>query len=108
MNRVQFAWWGYVRSMIRLHSQNQKRDDLSRVELLEIQAVNAAIKLTAEKADGRERLELIRMVYWMRDRVTIQRASLDLYISYSTAKRWHREFFLLVAEQFGLYDPPGK
>lgn len=100
-----FSWWAYVRSMIRLYPQNQKRDDLSRVEVLEVYAVDAAIKLTAAKPDGQERLELMHKAYWKRNTVTVQRAAMELFISYSTAKRWNKEFFLLVAETFGLYDP---
>lgn len=106
MSKLQFAWWGYVRMMIRRYQQQQKRDNLSRVELLEIQAVTKAIEQTAEKPDGRERLDLIHRAYWRRNRVTLQRAAMDLYISYATARRWNYDFFIAVAEAFGLYDPP--
>lgn len=94
-----------MKNMIRWYRQQQKRDDLSRIELLEVYAVTEAIERTAEKPDGAERLALIRRVYWRRNRVTLNRAAMDVYISYSTAKRWHYDFCLLVAEAFGLYDP---
>lgn len=94
-----------MKNMIRWYRQQQKRDDLSRIELLEVYAVTEAIERTAEKPDGAERLELIRRVYWRRNRVTLNRAAMDVYISYSTARRWHYDFCLLVAEAFGLYDP---
>lgn len=94
-----------MKNMIRWCRQQQKREDLSRIELLEVYAVAEAIERTAEKPDGMERLELIRRVYWRRNRVTLNRAAMDVYISYSTAKRWHRDFCLLVAEAFGLYEP---
>lgn len=106
MKRQQFAWWPYVRNMIRQYPKQQKRDDLSRIELLEVLAVTEAIEQTAEMQDGEERVGLIQKVYWKHNKVTMQRAAMDLFISYTTAKRWHKEFFLLVAEQFGLYDPP--
>lgn len=94
-----------MKNMIRWYRQQQKHDDLSRIELLEVYAVTEAIERTAEKPDGMERLELIRRVYWRRNRVTLNRAAMDVYISYSTAKRWHYDFCLLVAEAFGLYEP---
>lgn len=94
-----------MRNMIRAYQKQQKREDLSRIELLEVYAVTEAIEQTAEKLDGAERLELIRRVYWRRNRVTLNRAAMDVYISYSTAKRWHYDFCLLVAEAFGLYEP---
>lgn len=94
-----------MKNMIRWYRQQQKRDDLSRIELLEVYAVTEAIERTAEKPDGTERLELIRRVYWRRNRVTLNRAAMDVYISYSTARRWHYDFCLLVAEAFGLYEP---
>jgi hypothetical protein len=105
MSGQQFAWWTYVRNMMRQYQKHKGRSDLNRVELLEVQAVNKAIEQTAEKPDGQERLELIRRVYWRRNRVTLNRAAMDIYISYSTAKRWHYDFCLLVAEAFGLYEP---
>ena len=94
-----------MRNMTRDYQKQQKREDLSRIELLEVYAVTEAIERTAEKPDGMERLELIRRVYWRRNRVTLNRAAMDVYISYSTAKRWHYDFCLLVAEAFGLYEP---
>ena len=105
MSGQQFTWWPYVRNMIRQYQRYQKREELSRVELLEVQAVNKAIEQTAAKPDGQERLELMHKAYWKRNTVTVQRAAMELFISYSTAKRWNKEFFLLVAEAFGLYDP---
>ena len=94
-----------MRNMIRDYQKQKKRDDLSRIELLQVYAVKEAIERTEEKPDGAERMELIHRVYWRRNRVTLNRAAMDIYISYSTAKRWHYDFFLLVAEAFGLYEP---
>lgn len=105
MSGQQFTWWPYAKNMIRQYQKHKGRSNLNRVELLEVQAVNKAIEQTAEKPDGQERLELLRKVYWTKHAVTVYRAAAELYISYSTAKRWNKEFFLLVAESFGLYDP---
>lgn len=94
-----------MRNMIRDYQKQKKRDDLSRIELLQVYAVKEAIERTEEKPDGAERMELIHRVYWRRNRVTLNRAAMDIYISYSTARRWHYDFCLLVAEAFGLYEP---
>ena len=106
MSKLSFTWWPYVRNMIRRYPKRRKCDTLPRVDLLETDAVATAMNKTAMKPDGRERLELIRLTYWRRSRVTLQRAAMDIPVSYSTAKRWNREFFLDVAEAFGIYDPP--
>ena len=94
-----------MRNMIRDYQKQKKREDLSRIELLQVYAVKEAIERTEEKPDGAERMELIRRVYWRRNRVTLNRAAMDVYISFSTAKRWHYDFCLLVAGAFGLYEP---
>ena len=106
MSKLSFTWWPYVRNMIRIYPKRLKCDTMPRVALLETDAVATAMNKTAMKPDGLERLELIRLTYWMRARVTLQRAAMDIPVSYSTAKRWNREFFLDVAEAMGLYDPP--
>lgn len=94
-----------MRNMIRDYQKQQKRDDLSLIEQLQVYAVEEAIERTEEKPDGAERMELMRRVYWRRNRVTLSKAAMELYVSYSTAKRWHYDFCLLVAEAFGLYEP---
>lgn len=106
MSKLSYTWWPYVRNMIRRYPKRIKCDTLPRVDLLEVDAVATAMNKAAQKPDGRERLELIRLTYWRRSRVTLQRAAMDIPVSYSTAKRWNREFFLDVAEAMGLYDPP--
>ena len=106
MTKLSYAWWPYIRNMIRRYPKRLKCDTLPRVDLLEVDAVATAMNKAAQKTDGRERLELIRLTHWRRSRVTLQRAAMDIPVSYSTAKRWNREFFLDVAEAMGLYDPP--
>lgn len=108
MSKLSFTWWSYVRNMIRRYPARRKCDSLPRVDLLETDAVATAINKTLQKPDGRERLELIRLTYWRRSRVTLQRAAMDIPVSYSTARRWNHDFFLDVAEAFGIYDPPGE
>lgn len=106
MTNLSFTWWPYARNMIRVYELRKKCDELDRVPEMEQNAVKEAIEKTEEKPDGPERLKLIRLTYWRRSRVTLQRAAMDIPVSYSTAKRWNKEFFLDVAEAMGLYDPP--
>jgi RinA family phage transcriptional activator len=78
---------------------------LKRVERLEVDAVRAAIKQTLQKEDGRQRMKLIRHIYWTHEKKTMSGVALELYISRATAFRWASEFIMLVAECFGIYDP---
>ena len=58
----------------------------------EFEAVRGAVESTlAHKGTGRERLELIRLVYWANTH-TLEGAALKLHISSPTAKRWNGDF----------------
>jgi hypothetical protein len=106
MSKLSYTWWPYIRNMIRRYPKRRKCDGLNRVDLLETDAVATAINKTLQKEDGEHRVRLIEVAYWRRARVTLQRAAMEIPVSYSTAKRWNKEFFLDVAEAMGLYDPP--
>ena len=105
---LRYGWWPYVQSMIRKYPERDKavenKEELERVPMWEYKAVARAIAVTEAKEDGKERMQLVRLVYWKNRR--IQSAALDSYISYATARRWCNEFIRTVAEQFGVYDPP--
>ena len=64
-------------------------------------AVSKAIELTMLRKDGKERIELIRKMYWQKRKTTIKAAIVGLYISDRTAKRWHGDFVKLVAKSYG-------
>lgn len=81
--------------------------ELTQTEQRSLDAVEAAIRATLRRKDGREKLELIRLVYWPKDyrqALTLREAGDKLYISEITAKRWHRDFILTVARFRGLRD----
>ena len=106
MGNVKFPWWSYVQSMIRKYPERMRQyNDLKRVERMEVEAVRAAIKRTLQKEDGRQRMKLIRRIYWTHGKKTIAGVAMELYISRATAFRWAAEFIELVAECFGIYDP---
>lgn len=69
----------------------------------EYQAVADAIQITMNWRDGKDRLELIELMFWARSH-TLEGAARELHISYATARRWHTEFIRNVARQFGLLD----
>ena len=106
MGNIKFPWWSYVQSMIRKYPERMRRyNELKRVELMEIEAVRAAIKKTLQKEDGRQRIKLVRRIYWTHGKKTMAGVAMDLYISRATAFRWAAEFIMLVAECFGIYEP---
>ena len=69
--------------------------------------MEAAIRATMRRKDGRERLRLIGLVYWPRQPnqgLRLYEAGEKVNISERTAWRWHRDFILLVALHRGLLE----
>ncbi len=75
--------------------------ELPEINRREMEAVRQAIAETLTLDTGQERLQVIRCVFWDKTH-TLEGAAMKYYISYTTAKRWHKDFILLVAENFGL------
>ena len=75
--------------------------ELPEINRREMEAVRQAIAETQAMDTGEERLQMIRCVFWDKTH-TLEGAAMKYYISYTTAKRWHKDFILLVAENFGL------
>lgn len=75
--------------------------ELPEINRRELEAVRQAIEETRTLPNGEERLEMVRLVFWKKMH-TLEGAAIKCYISYPTAKRWHKEFILLVGENFGL------
>lgn len=87
----------------RYPSRQANLESLGKIQKREVQAVSEAIRRTEAMEDGRERMRLVKAVYWSRHRKTMAGIAMDLYISRATAFRWNSEFILTVAECFGLY-----
>lgn len=66
-------------------------------------AVARAVEIAGRWPDGPERLELIRLMYWVRRPMTAKSAAVLLHIAEVTAKRWHGDFVRLVGKCYG-YD----
>ena len=68
------------------------------------EAVHKAIAITRMKPTGKERMDLIRLMYWSKMQLTLDGAAQKIPCSEGTAKRWHREFIHLVLKLRGLED----
>jgi len=75
--------------------------ELPEINRRELEAVRQAIEETRALPNGEERLEMVKLVFWKKTH-TLEGVAIKCYISYPTAKRWHKEFILLVGENFGL------
>lgn len=77
--------------------------ELRGTEGKEYDAVRQAIEYTSKLRNGAERNALIDMVFFKKSH-SLEGAAIALFISYSTAKIWHKEFILAVADFYGLLD----
>ena len=64
-------------------------------------AVTRAIEITRVRPDGKDRLDLIRYVYWYKKLHTVKDGALQVYVSERTAERWHSDFVKLVGKCYG-------
>ncbi len=69
----------------------------------EYDAVTQAIEQTKRMRTGTERLAVVDMVLWKRSH-NVDGAALQLYISETTARRYHSDFIRLVGFCYGLED----
>ena len=77
-------------------------------------AVTRAVEITRLRPDGKERMELIHLMYWGKKPRAMRKAAVLLNISEPTAKRWHGTLDLLntkkaktslfITQQFYLKD----
>lgn len=98
-------WWSYAKAMIRQYPHitasagAYKR--LSEVKQKEVLAVKEALLITRTLPNAATRVEIIKLVLWQSG-CTLDQAAARLYISESTAYRYHRDFVLLVGKCYGL------
>lgn len=70
----------------------------------EYEAVKRAIAATERMTASRDRLKIIKLVFWSRSH-TLSGAALMVPCSYTTAQRYHSDFIMAVASFYGLLDP---
>ena len=75
--------------------------ELPEINRRELEAVRQAIDETLTMPNGKERLEMVRLVFWKKTH-TLEGAAMKCHVSYVTARRWHGEFIKDVASAFGL------
>lgn len=75
--------------------------ELPEINRRELEAVRQAIDETLTMPNGKERLEMVRLVFWKKTH-TLEGAAMKCHVSYVTARRWHGEFIKDVARAFGL------
>lgn len=91
MSKPRYDWWGYAKGMLRRYPD--KVNDNER------KAVEEAIEETQGLDTGRERLEIIEMVYFKKTHTLIG-AAMAVHCSDRTAQRYHGDFIRAVAKNF--------
>lgn len=91
MSKPRYGWWSYVKDMIRRYPGRTSTD--------ETRAIESAIAETESLVGGRERMQVIQMVF-IKKTHTLQGAALNVPCSYETAKGWTQQFIRAVAKAF--------
>ncbi len=102
MNKRHYPWWGHVKAIIRAYP-GQIGKDLSRVEMMNYEAVKAAIDATRRMENGEARMKVVRLVHLERTH-TVEGAALTVPCDRATAARWQRRFFEEVARNRDFLD----
>ena len=101
MSKPRYRWWGYARNVVRAYPKLMAAKCLAEDDLSDRDAVTQAINITKQKRKGGDMLGLIKGVYWGRSEQSIEKAASHLYISGTTAIRWHGEFVRTVGKCLG-------
>lgn len=97
MSSKHYAWWGYVKEIIREYPLH-KADDLAGVALRNHTAVKIAIEKTERMPDGSNRIKVIERLHWGNPRtLTLDGVANTIPCDRATAARWQRRFFEEVA-----------
>jgi len=91
MSRPRYAWWGYVREILRRYPKKTTAQEGA--------AVRYAIERAQHEEGGGQCMEIVRMVFFDKTH-TLQGAAQRANCDYETAKRWQRRFMHWVAEGF--------
>lgn len=77
--------------------------ELPQTKQREYEAVRRAIETTKRLPNGKQRLQIIDLVYWKRSH-TVEGAAMKVGYSIDWGKRLHGDFIRLVAKNYGLMD----
>lgn len=101
MSKPRYRWWGYAKNVVRAYPRLAAAERLTADDMKDRDAVAWAIEQTRKGRHGEETLQLIKQVHWDRSARRLEDAAQRLYISASTARKWHREFLRLVGNGLG-------
>lgn len=102
MSRTRYGWWGYVKWIIRQYPAREGKYIQGKA-LEEQIAVQKAIDQTLLLENGKERMQVIELVFF-RQTHTLEGAAQIVPCSDRTARRWHTDFIKLVAREYGLLE----
>lgn len=80
---------------------NAAMRELPPISRHEMEAVQKALETTQWLDNGKDRLQMIKMVFWDK-KYTVAGAALKLGYSERTVVQWHGDFIRLTARNFGL------
>ena len=107
MSKPREIWWSYAKAMVRQYPHITASADaykrLSKAQQMEVLSVKEALLITKSLPSAEIRLEIVKLVLW-HEGCTLDQAAARLYISESTAYRYHRDFILLVGKCYGLTE----
>lgn len=106
MSKPREIWWSYAKAMVRQYPRMEKiahTHSVGPTKQKEINAVKKAIEITDRKANAKNRMAVVNLVLWNKG-CTLEQAATRLYLSETTAYRYHRDFVWLVGVCFGLTE----
>ena len=122
MSKPRYKWWGYIKNIIRaypglkkeyeaIHEQSVTARGTENIAIRELpytkqreyEAVRRAVEYTKHFRNGKERLEIINLMYWKNSH-TLAGAGLQVGYGYDRARQIHQEFVVAVATYYGLMD----
>lgn len=103
MKKQYYPWWGYVKSIVRKYPEMRDKKGLKGVEEKERDAVLNAIDTALGSDQGSTQMMAIGMMHFTKTH-TLTGVSQEIGCDRSTAARWQRKFFEVVAKNMGLLD----
>lgn len=91
------GWWSYIKFIIIKYGR--VREANGELERRELEAVHRAIDETLRITNGRDRLEVIDLLYWKRTK-NVKGVADSMSISERTVLRWNGDFIRCVASEF--------
>ncbi len=110
MSSFRYDWWVNAVHMVQNYPARKQEyealgDQMPPAKMMEYKAVKRAVEIMQTQRSGDDKLRFIREVYWTGSKDNIEAAACRCYVSWTTGKRWHKDFVRLVGECFGYLLP---